>query len=292
MTDVILPTSGDTDENFDGYFPAGLGISPDKAGSLVGIITEGKSRNKILYVWRKTDEEFEVNNLSVRGNYEGHKISFESHNGSGNSLHTIWNFGLLATPPNNLPTREKRWRHLAYPTVHPRSIPNSGGSGNYFGMVLDLEFVDQFWHSESTGRLVTHVGGKPDPENSIYKTVNTDLNEQTVYDLHKYPYVPFHYYEWDDGVVGSYQVHDYNSDEVPTFVGVTPGPGGGYYYWYRGWSPYKSSDGNKYSEGEEQDGYDCGMLAKGIHTIVRDVSSDKVELPAPILFVTRGAFHG
>jgi hypothetical protein len=78
--------------------PVGLGISPDKAGALVGIIVTG---NTPVYVWRRTDEELsldamtlpdespfnDIYNLDDDGNpitdpellYKGHVQSFESN---------------------------------------------------------------------------------------------------------------------------------------------------------------------------------------------------------------------
>lgn len=282
-------------ETFQNHHPVGLGISPDMEGTLVGIITEGKGPSKVLYVWRKQDEEFDIQTLSIRGDYEGHKTSFESHNGSGNTLHCTWNnypydyYSYSEATRNILPTREKtfsctRWYN------RPARATSPQGRNSIELPILDLEFVDQFWHSATTGRLVTHIGAKPDPDNSLYKTMNWAFTDSSLYNYHLYPNVAYLRYEWDDGVMGGYDRYSLDADP-PVSVGSETDYLGNTHVWYKGWSPYPGEDDSRYDEGEDIEEQECGDLAKGIHTVVRDSTSAKVELPAPILFAVRGSIN-
>jgi len=99
--------------------PYGIGISPSKAGDLVGII---KIREKPYYIWRKTDEVIEE---KVVGSTRG-AVRFESRNADGRLEHFSEN-GWLAQVSYNL--------------------------GDH---VYDSDFCDQF--SGPATRQMTHVG--------------------------------------------------------------------------------------------------------------------------------------
>jgi hypothetical protein len=103
--------------------PYGVGISPTKAEDLVGIIRQKKSE-KVIFVWRKTDELFynEITSPIANYAYEGHKVTFEG----------------VESPDVN-------------------SSGHGGGEviapGSYFG---DVFFPDQFVSSDL--RRISHVG--------------------------------------------------------------------------------------------------------------------------------------
>ncbi|MBI4962506.1 MAG: hypothetical protein HY913_04455 [Desulfomonile tiedjei] len=56
--------------------PYGVGISPDKAGALVGIIRRKKT-GQTYFIWRKVDEVFTLTKENKDDGYEGHSMSFE-----------------------------------------------------------------------------------------------------------------------------------------------------------------------------------------------------------------------
>jgi hypothetical protein len=55
--------------------PIGIGLSPTLAGELVGVV---KVNNKVYYIWRKTDESFEVRSITSDPSYAGQLLQFEN----------------------------------------------------------------------------------------------------------------------------------------------------------------------------------------------------------------------
>lgn len=56
--------------------PFGVGMSPNKAGTLIAIVKVG---SKVSYVWQKIDEELTERILPISGDYSGHFVGFEQH---------------------------------------------------------------------------------------------------------------------------------------------------------------------------------------------------------------------
>jgi hypothetical protein len=59
-------------------FPIGLGICPNKAGTLLAVVKAGA---KSFFIWQAEDEVFTERRVSVAGAYEGHRASFEKVSG-------------------------------------------------------------------------------------------------------------------------------------------------------------------------------------------------------------------
>jgi hypothetical protein len=137
-------------------FPVGVGISPDKAESLVGIIVSGSTP---IYVWRKTDEEFTLNKMTLPEDaefenmeaYNGHPQSFESTFASGYSHCNDIGIPMAAN---------EDWDGTAAFIHEYRSddVILEYASMGFVGWAdeMEYEFVDQF--SGSGSRKLTHVG--------------------------------------------------------------------------------------------------------------------------------------
>jgi hypothetical protein len=135
--------------------PIGVGISPDKAGALVGIIVQG---TKPTFIWRKTDEEFSLGTVTLPN--EVPFASLESYTGHFQSFETTFESGYshcndLGTPTN-------------YNEIWDGDTTGATESGDLYDLELaamgycgwgdemEYEFVDQFTGPGT--RELTHVG--------------------------------------------------------------------------------------------------------------------------------------
>ncbi len=69
----------DGDAYIDDDIPFGLGISPNKTGTLLAVVKVGSKR---FYVWQKTDEVLTERRLAITDNYAGHFTPFEPSDGA------------------------------------------------------------------------------------------------------------------------------------------------------------------------------------------------------------------
>jgi len=134
--------------------PYGYGISPSKAGELVGIIISGQQP---YFVWRKTDESFSLDVEPLLNAYEGQFASFESTSEDGicgeyDSNYSLkYHYGewpVAFNPTNRPPSRQP---------LTPEGN-TSGGKAWFFTEVYESDFVDQF---SGQLRKLTHIGRQP-----------------------------------------------------------------------------------------------------------------------------------
>lgn len=249
-------------------YPSGVGLSPDKEGSLVGVIVE--KRKKVFYVWRKKDEEFDIKTLPLVGDYAGHQISFYSNSNDGNAYNT---FG----------------KYEYYPII--RKWAGADSSSSDLGIAnpsdghQDIEFVDPFWAFSNKNRLLEYVGAKADPANSVYKKINTGVDPRAqFYNQQRALNVP----GYRNGTQGN------SNPLVGTNWTPFPPTNGGFYP-YDEEDPAENIDQNiyaKYYEGgydEDECGDSCGVNAEGISKVIRNSGSEalgeRIELSAPILYM-------